>query len=821
MKNRISLNGDWDFCEKGTGIWKNGCVPGCVQSDLMRQAELEDPFYGINEPLAHGLEEKEWVYRKTFNFTTDAHRYDSILLVFEGVDTAADIYLNGCHLGYVENMFIPHTFGIEPAIQQGINSLEVHFSSDIRTARARQAASSVDLKFCCDPAAPYIRKSHYSFGWDWSPRLLQTGLWRPVYIEMTETAEIRDPFFFTRKLDKTWAVVTVEAEVIAYDSGDMNAEIEIQYEGQPVSSKTVSVGMKGEKQRVLADFRIDGPNVWYPNGAGTQPMYDISIKLYRNGSLADERTFRSGIRTARLIREKDAEGESFIFEINGQKIFAKGANWVPADNLPSRLTREDYYSFIRAARDANMNMLMMWGGGVYEDPAFYEACDEYGIMIWQTFMFHYMQLPDHLDWFQEQIREEAGAVIKCLRNHPSIVLWCGECENGWTYDTEPKYTGNYSVEDIIPETLSRLDPSREYWRGTPWGGKDPNSMSEGDRHAYNVWLGWQDFDAYLKDTSRFVSEFGAHGMPPWKTLLSYTPTEELHFYSNTTQNHNKLMEGPEMHMRYMVGRLGFPRDFRSYCYLSQFNQAESVKIAVEHWRSRKFKTAGTLFWMFNDCWPCASWSCIDYYKRKKGLYYYARNFYAGLLPLLKHEDGKIVLNVVNDLQQPAEVEVRVAAYKLNGTRLGEKKFHAVLGANRNICVAEFLPDDFHIGVTPGWQVAERYFTMAPVEVNRQLTDSVFYAELLYNGQLYRNYLVFERYRTLELQSPVINVTVEGNGITIVSDVPAFGVFIEPQKDVELSDNCINLEPGRPIQIECSEHPGSLEVFSLADLRATM
>ncbi|ADL68205.1 Beta-mannosidase [Thermoanaerobacterium thermosaccharolyticum DSM 571] len=817
MEKRISLNGTWKFREASDNEWNDGKVPGCVQLDLLAQNRISDPFYCMNELECHKLEEKEWIYRKEFDFDL-SEEFDEIKLVFEGIDTIADIYLNGEFLGRAENMYISHEFDVTDIISEKDNVLEVYFHSSTKVMRTLENNSPIRLESSFETARPYIRKAQYAYGWDWGPRLAQVGLWKDVYISVVKDAVIENPFFYTEKLQEDAAFVRVNASVSSFTDQDLIAEVTVSYDGEVCGRKSVHVEYGG----IDAYLKIDNPKLWYPNGIGPQPLYNINIKLSIGEDVIDELNFRSGIRVVRLIREKDSEGESFIFEINGIKVFAKGADWIPADNFLSRITKDDYYEFVRLAKDANMNMLRVWGGGIYEDEAFYDACDEMGIMVWQDFMYACAQYPDQFDWFQQMAAEEAEDVLLRLRNHPSIVLWCGNNENNtgfysWWGNGDPKYLGNYIYKEILPQICAKYDPSRPYWVSSPYGGVDPNSESEGDRHQWDVWSGWADVKAYLADKSRFVSEFGFQSMPDWKTVLSYTKEDDRYILSPVMISHNKQIDGMERLIRYMVSELGFPKDLKSFVYLTQFNQAEAIKKGVEHWRARKFMTAGTLYWQFNDCWPVASWSCIDYYKRKKALYYYSGRFFASVLPYIVEEDGGITIYGISDLQQDAEAHVEVLCYSLDGEKLWERKFNTRLIANDVVKIAHYDEREIAEKYVPYVVPVDASHCTLPVERNWKLLNSVVYVRMTVDEKIYDNYYVFDKFRNLKLTKPNITCYVEGNDITLSTDVPAFGVFVDTENDVDLSDNCLNMIPGEKYTLKCSDNPGDVKIYDLSSL----
>ena len=817
MREKFDLNGKWQFRENGTGEWLSGVVPGCVELDLMRLEMLPDPYYGMNEVRAQRLEEKEWTYRKEFNFSHDTGAFDAVEIVFQGVDTFSEIYLNGRYVGKTENMFIPHRFSIEDQILKGRNLLEVRLESTIRVARRLEKNSADNLGYCCESAFPYIRKAHFSSGWDWCPRLLQTGIWRPVYIEAGKVAAIRDPFFHTTELSGNQATIRVQGEVIVYRPDEYAVEVAVFLQGNLKARKTVDVKAVKKANGFCVDMSLPDASVWWPNGAGGQPLYDIQLSLVAAGSCVDKHHFQSGVRTAKLVRERDEDGESFLFEINGKRIFAKGANWTPGDNYLPRFDETKQRRYVEMAKEANMNMLLVWGGGVYENEAFYRACDEMGIMVWQTFMFHFAEYPAYADWFTSLVKKEADSVIRQLRNHPSIVLWCGDCESLWAYPSEDKYRGEYIYKELLAEACTRLDPSRDYRVSNPYGGADPNSMSEGDRHSYDAYIGWQDFDLFKQDTSRFVSEFGVQSMPCWKTLLWYTPKEERHLLSPTVLCHSKFPDGIERITRYMVSRLGFPQNLQSFVYLSQFNQAEAVKMAVEHWRSSMFHCGGTLYWQLLDSWPGTTFSSVDYFQRKKALYFYAKRFYAEILPILRPEDTYICLSIVSDMLRDARVDVKITSYSMDGTKLGEKQFPSEVQANTCTKVKEIQYEELGIAYESRLLAEDLRYTNIVKEKNGRLLDAVIFVDIEYQGKTFSNYAVFERFRNLRISKPDIKIRCNGRSITLRSDVPVFGLFIETEKDIELSDNCLFMKPLEVYTVECSYKPGDIQHSSLFDM----
>ncbi|MEK6645591.1 MAG: sugar-binding domain-containing protein [Candidatus Firestonebacteria bacterium] len=827
MQAKKDLNGMWQFSLAEKNNWNIAKVPGCVQMDLMALEKLPDPFYRMNERQFIDIEPCEWDYKKEFVVADLSAKKQlnnaQINLVFEGLDTFCNIYLNDKYIGRAENMFIPHIFDITDILKEGNNVLFVHFDSPIKTIKVMEGNSPYVMKSVVETARPYIRKAQYSYGWDWGPRIAQTGIWRNVYLEFIDIAKLENPFFYTEKISDNTAYVHISCEVTGNTDEDFKIETIINYKGKKiVSFKNDVKNIKG-KFGINEKVEIKNPKLWYPNNMGEQNLYELKFLLYCKGEKIDTLKIASGIRIVKLLQEEDKDGKSFIFEINGIKTFCKGANWIPADNFIPRITKKDYYDLIKMAKDANMNMLRVWGGGIYEDSAFYSACDEMGIMVWQDFMYACAQYPDQFDWFQKLAKEEAVCIVKKLRNHPSIVIWCGNNENNWGNIIwwgcgDPKFFGNYIYKEILPEVCRENDFSRPYWVSSPYGGEDPNSEKEGDRHSYEVWGKWKDYEVYTKDEGRFISEFAFQSMPNWKTVISFTERKDRRILSQVMLSHNKKPEGVERTIKYLIARVGLPKDFKSFVYLTQFNQAEAIKTGVEHWRNNKFHTSGTLYWQFNDCWPGASWSCIDYYKRKKALWYYSKKFFDNILPYLKFIDNAVSLTIINDFNEAKKAKVFLKVFEFNGRKLFEKKFDINLLANDvskvyNIKIAEFIKEEEKCLMVK--DIKEE--SSIPEYVNKKLLNSVIFVDVIVGDKVYGNYLVFDRFRNLDIPKAKINLIQKGNILNVIADKPVFGLFIESENDVDISDNCLILEPVRNYEIKFSDNPGKIELFNLENM----
>jgi len=456
------------------------------------------------------------------------------------------------------------------------------------------------------------------------------------------------------------------------------------------------------------------------------------------------------------------------------------------------------------AREANMNMLRVWGGGIYEDKQFYTLCDKLGIMVWQDFMFACAEYPDHLEWFRNLSNKEAREIVRKLRYHPSIVLWCGNNENNWGFDRWPmmnhkvdgEYLGNKLYLHDFPMICAQEDPSRPYWPSSPYGGDKANSASSGDYHIWNVWSGWADYKNYINENGRFISEFGFQAAPDPKTINFFAKKEEQEIFHPVIVNHNKQVEGQERILRFINSRFGLVTDFDTFVYLSQLNQAEAIKFGVEHWRARKYKTAGTLYWQYNDSWPVFSWSCVDYFKRPKALYYYTKKFYADILPVVHYEplEQAIRVMVVNDQYEDKIVNVSLAIWNTEGKRIWGKKYAEIR------ILKDFVS------------------TIGIVNINeipmKTLSGTVIYISVRYDEQEYDNYFLFDNFRDMHLPDPELSYTRDGENLIFRCKRPAFGVFIASEEEYMPSDNFFPLIPSVNKRVRCVSN--KIKVKSLYD-----
>jgi len=668
MSNKIiQLNGLWKV--KFGSRWIPAQVPGDVHLDLAREGIISEPLFGDNLKDCGWIEEKEWTYKK--EFMVDKARIknaDRVELIFYGLDTDATITLNDQRIGSHFNMFIPVRFDITGILKEGKNTLMVDINSGVSRVKNMDAAKyymfpNENSDF---PQRIFLRKAQFTFGWDWAPRLATCGIWRPVEVHCYENLCIRNVYLKSKVDRKEWAEVEVEVEIENFKQYEYEMKLLLKLERGKAIEKKDSMLIKSGINIYRTLVKIDNPSLWYPMPVGEPALYNFTLELFSKDKMVDQYKAKPGIREVRLLQEPMEDGKSFTFCINGIKVFCKGANWVPADSIIARVSRDKYKKLIDLAKEANFNMFRVWGGGIYEDPYFYQLCDDAGIMVWQDFMFACAYYPDDDEDFCQMVRREAESVVKSIRNHPSIVLWCGNNEIDEIYHFNKQknkdriFYGEKIYHKILPEVCSFLDPSRPYWPSSPYGGENPQSYEEGDRHSWWFW-GLDDIETFRKlgykrfflDRARFVSEFGVLAGALDNSLEKFLPKSQIKLGSPQWRFHGNSMgtlEGVKEEIKnyFRVKRFNLER----FNLLSQLIQGETIKHAVEHYRRRKFSCSGSLFWMYADCWGASTaWTAIDYYLTKRPLYYYLKRAFAPLLVSICEEEKELSVWITNDLLQ--------------------------------------------------------------------------------------------------------------------------------------------------------------------------
>ena len=646
----LPLNGEWRFQRADGAYTGTGNVPGCVHTDLLAEGHIGDTFYRDNEDHLHWIGESTWVYEREFEADAQLAAHPRLFLICEGLDTLATIELNGRTLAETDNMFHPWRLDIGGQVREGSNTLRITFADTFGRirgmSREKRLASSGEGSFR-RWGGHYIRKNQSNYGWDWGPVCVTAGIWRDIRIEAPDTARIAD--FTVRQpevdADQACLEIDVDSEIFAEEAVPA-VKATLSLDGTTVAEMEGAPSANGHARLHAVIAR---PALWWTNGMGPQPLYDLEISLMaRDGRTLDTRTHRVGIRKLELVREKDAYGESFRFRINDRDIFAKGANWIPADVFPSRLRRDDYRHLLESARDACHNMVRIWGGGIYEDTAFYECCDELGILVWQDFMYACAAYPvDDPAWLTN-VENETAHAVKRLRNHTCLALWCGNNELEMMAkrmldpDGDPPGMRPEDYKQLfhnrIPAIVAEHDPETPYWPSShhnpdpeTWGA----SENAGDRHFWGVWWGLMKFEAYREIRTRFCSEFGFQSFPHPLTIGSCTAPEDRNLVSYVMDRHQKantrIGSGNATILAYTSNLFQLPDHFADQVIVSQIAQAMAIKTGVEHWRRDQPRCGGALYWQLNDCWPGQSWSSIDYAGRWKALHYEARRFFSPVL----------------------------------------------------------------------------------------------------------------------------------------------------------------------------------------------
>ena len=703
-----TLNTGWEFSQSGTGKWLSATVPGTVHQDLLHHKLLPNPFYGLNEQKVQWVENEDWEYRTTFQVTGEELARDAAQLFFEGLDTYAEVYLNGALVVKSDNMFVGYPASVKSLLRKGDNRLHIIFHSPIKQTMPQWNSNGfnypADNDHRTERLSIFTRKAPYSYGWDWGIRLVTSGIWRPVTLRFYDVATIDDYYIRQTALSDGVARVSNELEISSIAPKDQTAEIHItcSLKGMEKAVANQTVTLRPGKNRVEVPLAISDPVRWMPNGWGEPTLYNFSTKVVCNGKVIAQSDHRIGLRTVRLVNEKDKDGESFYFEVNGIPMFAKGANYIPHDALLPNITTERYETLFRDIKEANMNVVRVWGGGTYEDDRFYDLADENGILVWQDFMFACTAYPSD-PAFLKRVGEEADYNIRRLRNHASLAMWCGNNEIleglkywGWekNYDKDV-YEGMFRGYDqlfreLLPAKVKQWDEGRFYVHSSPyfanWG--RPESWKTGDSHNWGVWYGKKPFESLDTDLPRFMSEFGFQSFPEMKTIATFAAPEDYQIESKVMNGHQKSSIGNALIRTYMERDYIVPEKFEDFVYVGLVLQGHGMRHGMEAHRRNRPYCMGTLYWQLNDSWPVVSWSSIDYYGNWKALHYQAKRAFAPVLlnPIQKNDSLDIYL-ISDRLDALKGLTLEMRLIDFNGKTLEKRQLRSLdLPANSSNCV---------------------------------------------------------------------------------------------------------------------------------------
>jgi beta-mannosidase len=824
----VALDHGWQFRQMVAGAqqsesgWMPATVPGDVHLDLLANKKIPDPFVRDNEAKLQWIENESWEYRLNFDATAAMLARSNLDLVFDGLDAASQVYVNGVPVLNADNSFRIWRVAVKRHLHAGKNLLRVVFPSPIKAAEAAAASDPFRLQSKTADKT-YIRKAAFEYGWDWGPRFVTSGIWRPVRIEAWDKVRIADFAIRQRDVSKDVAHLEAEVEIEAASAGSAKVTVQYSADGKPVTLTNMASVHPG---RNLISFPVEirQPKRWYPAGYGEQPLYQFTAQVGTGGLVSDERKTKAGLRSIVLHRQLDKWGRSFELEVNGIPVFAKGADVIPFDSFPNRVTTADYRRILESARDANMNMIRHWGGGYYETEEFYSICDELGIMVWQDFMFGNDWQPGTYA-FKLNMEAEAEDQVRRLRNHPSIVLWCGNNETESAYEWAPRpalppevkrliwqdYLTEFS--GILPRVVARLEPEIPYWPSSPSADYEYtyDQFQSGDAHVWDVWHGRVPFSTYETHHARFVTEYGFQSFPEMRTIEAFTqPEDRTGIFTPVMLAHQKNNEGNSIIHDYLLKDYPEPKDFPSFLYVSQVLQAEGIKIGAEHFRRSRPETMGSIFWQLNDCWPVASWSSIDYYGRWKALQFYARRFYAPILVSPHVENGALKVYIVSDKTETNPATLRVRLMDFAGKVLLEES-HAVEVAPLTSKV--YLDWPLKRLTDAGAADTSRVFVVADLTVAGE--------------QVSRNLAYLAPVKGIHLKPAALKVeTAGGNGsykIRVTSPVLARSVYLSfGNLDVKLSENYFDLMPGETMEITATSAASldavkaQLKVISLTD-----
>lgn len=648
----INLNGFWKLKEKDESEWLQATIPGSVMSNLLNLNLIEDPFYRDNEDQAYGIASTDYLFTRDFTVDSTFLKQEHIKLRCNGIDTLSQIKVNGTLIASTDNMHRVYEFDVKPYLTEGKNNLAIELFSPINYIKEKQEGSPLIGVDHAIEGYPHIRKAHSMFGWDWGPKIPDLGIWRPISLLAWDIGRIED-VYFVQDHSKEDVGLTVQVQIDDWEESDIQLEVKVTSPSGEVATQIQSVAHGME----YLTFKVSNPQLWWPRGYGDQALYKVEVQTSIKGELVDQKNYHIGLRTIHVKHEPDQWGKSFEFVINGHSIFMMGANYIPEDNILARTSKDKTEKLIRDCVEANFNMIRVWGGGHYPDDSFYDLCDQYGLVVWQDFMFA-CSVYELTETFEENVKQEAIDNIKRIRHHASLGIWCGnneveEAMEYWGWPKDPGHRRDYIklFEIILPDLVKRFNPQTFYWSSSPssGGGFDaPRNPDVGDVHYWEVWHGQKPFTDYRNYYFRFCSEFGFQSFPSMKTINTFTESEDHNIFSRVMEKHQKNDAANGKILYYLSENYLYPKDFNSLVYTSQLLQAEAIKYGVEHWRRNRGRCMGSLYWQLNDCWPVASWSSIDYYGRWKALHYFTKKFYSPILLSIAEEGTDADLFVTND-----------------------------------------------------------------------------------------------------------------------------------------------------------------------------
>lgn len=797
MAEQMNLGGAWRMHEADSETWHSAHVPGSVYADLMADGTMPDPFWRENELDAFERMKKDYVYQRTFTVTEAQLAHAHVELVCEGLDTLAHVSLNGREIAFADNMHITWVWDVKEQLHTGENTLEIRFDSPILYCAKKAEEAPGWESSDATPGFRHLRKAHCMFGWDWGPRLPDAGIWRPIFLRTWDAARLENALMLQVHHDGV-VDVTIRPEIAGESA--WSAEITAPDGEVMIIPETTAA------EQVIA---IQNPQLWWPNGLGKQPLYRVTVRL----AAGDTRTWRIGLRTMTVSREKDEWGEEFCHVVNGVKVFAMGADYIPEDNILARVTPERTRRLLEDCKAANFNAIRVWGGGYYPDDAFYDICDELGLLVWQDLMYacaFYDLTPD----FERSIRVETQQNVARLRHHASLALICGNNEmemfmagansaliNHRTWEFVPTYPHHITdyvkmFEYILPAIVKETAPQTYWWPASPSSGGNfdaPNDENRGDNHYWDVWHGEKPFTEYRKFFFRYASEFGFQSFPCLKSVEQFTLPDDRNIFSRVMERHQRNQAANGKILSYLSQTFRYPNSFDDLLYASQLMQAEAIRYGVEHWRRNRGRCMGAIIWQLNDIWPVASWASIDYYGRWKALHYAAKRFFAPVM-ISAEEEGELSQNPKINEYHPAPLE---KSFRLN---VCNETLRDVTG---EVVWALRTPD--------GEIVRQNQQTLTIPAMSAKWLDKVNCADASLTGHyvsfafvvddvaVSEGTCIFCAPKHFEFTDPQLTAETHGDTIIVTSHAYAKQVWLESEDaDLLLDDNAFDMNPGTKV-----------------------
>lgn len=792
---------NWTFNKQGETKKNKATIPGTVHTDLFANQLIPDPFFGANEKQLQWIENENWEYETTFLLSEKEISNENIELEFEGLDTYATVYLNGKIVLEANNMFRKWIISAKNHLKKGKNHLKIVFQSAVQKGKEEAEKLSYTLP---EKERVFVRKAQYQFGWDWGPRFVTAGIWKKVQLKFWDSATIENIKYNQVELNDQKAILEFTTEIRVSEVKTIQVKI---------NEKSETFHLKKGTNKVKMHYEISNPKRWWCNGLGFPHQYEFHFSLEQNRKIIDNKELKIGLRTIELVQDKDTFGTSFYFKLNGKPVFMKGANYIPQDSFIPKQTPSSYYELVQNARKANINMLRVWGGGVYADDEFYNACDANGILVWQDFMFACAMYPGD-EQFVENIKHEVIDNVNRLQNHPSIALWCGNNEidegwHNWGWQKQFKYSQADSTKiwndykkvfhEVIPETLDSLLSNEKnlYWPSSPsigWGKKE--SLTQGDSHYWGVWWGKEPFEMYKKKVGRFMSEYGFQGMPKMETLKKVLTKEDFNFTSEAFKNHQKHPTGFETINEYMARDFPVPTSMEKYNYVSQLLQAHGMKTAIEAHRLAKPYCMGSLYWQLNDCWPVTSWSTLDYYGNWKAAHYQVKESFAPiLLAVTENEDGFSIIGS-NDNLEAISGTLAVKLIDFSGKELWSATKECTLDVEKSTNCLQISNAEL-----PKF---EKEKTALILEFNSNQKKVV-------------THHYFVKPKELQLEKPTIELKIVGETlIELKTNTLAKNVYLQANSAF-FEENYFDLIPGFPKIIKTQKPTQEIKVMSLFDV----